>query len=66
MFNLYFDVYLLIPLGTEQDTLARKRKSEYRNIRTRTLLLRNPRTRHGLSLCLVADFCFFSAEDLHL
>lgn len=38
MFNLYFDVCLLIPLGTEQDTLARKRKSEYRNIRTRTLL----------------------------
>ncbi len=38
MFNLYFDVCLLIPLGSGQDTLARKRKSEYRNIRTRTLL----------------------------
>lgn len=38
MFNLYFDVCLLIPLGVEQDTLARKRKSEYCNIRTRTLL----------------------------
>lgn len=26
MFNLYFDVCLLIPLGSGQDTLARKRK----------------------------------------